>query len=460
MTRCLIVCFTVIILRSCKSYSELCPKTILNTPQGRIEARGDDGLCRIWTIHPPDNFITTLRLTHFMVDSCINVYFEIRNTETNYSACIKTNKPKLLPAFRKPPIHITISTATQSSIVLDFFSRSNTICPNKDFECTDKSNCFDYQQICDGTFDCADHSDEMCEVCPKDLVSCSINTTKCFNPKKERCDGYYNCLSAEDEFNCTLTCTNAIKCQNTKECFQPHQRCDKVQQCSDGSDERNCPRTCDRHSYYLCADGRCIGKEFVGDGKDDCQDGSDEKSKHMAIKIIILLALIVLTCIATALVHRWCNSRRNINHLIRNPPEFPLPPFRGPGEYSGYQLQFSECDYQHGGEIYEAFVQSRRENQERLRAYKRMNNYNIHNVTPRSSIGALNDSTVAALASLGIPKEFCIGLDNSRKQMTPDSRASTEETDSLRCVSSNWGRTTNGDVAIVNGKTCVLSMFE
>lgn len=444
------VCFALAILRFCKSYSELCPRTILNTSQAKIEATGDD-LCRVWTVHSPGNYIATLRLNRFIVNNCNDVFFEIRNSETHYDACATTNKSKLLPLFRKYPIHIKLFATKKASLVLEFTSRNDTICPSNDFECTDKNRCFNYHQICDGKFDCDDHSDEICDFCPENSVACSVNTTSCFNPRTQRCNGYYDCPSGEDEFNCTTTCTNAIKCKTSAKCIHAHQLCNGIKDCDDGSDEDSCSSlACNQFFDFICDDGGCIGKELVGDGKDDCEDGSDEKNKHKAIQVILLFTLVILSCFATILVHRWCNSRRNVNQLIRNPPEFPLPPFRGPGEYSGYQLQFSECDYRHGGEIYEAFIQSRRENRYgRRRIHRRMNNC-IHNVTPRSSIMAINNSTVAALASLGIPSEFCVGLDNTRKEGEPDSRASTEETDSLRCISSNWGRSTNEDVRVVN----------
>lgn len=450
---CITFCFAItFLLCSYKSYSKACPKTIINTAEGNIAVTGDN-LCRSWEIHVPDNSITTLRLNHFIVNNCNNVYFDIHDSEMKYNSCYKDDKPKLLPTFRKSPIHITISTGNKVTLVLEFTSRNFTICPDKDYQCKDKSNCFNFNQICDGKFNCNDHSDEICEFCPEHSVPCSIKSSKCFNPKLQRCDSHYDCPSAEDEFNCTTGCANGIKCQNSTRCFQPHQRCNGINDCIDGSDEKHCPtQYCDQGQFFSCDDGGCIGKELVNDGRDDCKDGSDEKNKHKAIQIILLLTLIVLSCLTTVLVHRWCNSRRNVNQLIRNPPEFPLPPFRGPGEYVGYQLQFSECDYLHGGEIYESFIESRTEGRHRrtiLHRRRRMDNY-VHNVTPRSGIIAPNNATVTALVSLGISPEFCIGLENTMKEVERESRESTEETDSLRYTSPNFDRNTNRDVRVIN----------
>lgn len=448
-------CIALSLLEIFYCNSELCPEIILNTTQESIETEGED-LCRIWIIQPPENTILTLSINRLVVNNCNDVFFEIRNPETNYNACIRRKKAKLLEPFRKFPIHVTFFSEKKASLAFEFSSRNSTLCPDNDFQCLDKSNCYNYHQICDGKIDCQDHSDEICDNCLENLVSCSVDGIKCFHPKIERCNGYFDCPKGEDEFNCTTNCMNAISCWNPTECFQPHQRCNGIKDCSEGTDETNCSSiSCDQRLYFLCNDGSCIGKNLIGDGKDDCEDGSDEKSKHKAIEIILLLVFVVLFVSSLFIVHRWCNTRRNINQLIRNPPEFPLPPFRGPGEYAGYQLQFSDCDYRHAGEIYEGFVQSRREGRHRRARIHRTTNSCIHNVTPRSSIPNLDNSTLAALASLGIPPEFCVGLDSARKEVERGSRASTEETDSLRYTASIWGSGGDASVRAVNGEETI-----
>lgn len=449
-----IFCFALSLLESFNCTSELCPKTILNSSQGNIEASGDD-LCRIWTIDPPENVIITLRLNRLVFKNCNDIVFEIRNAETRYNACIKTKKPKLLMTFRKFPIQITMFTKERAAFAIEFFSRNSTSCPTNDFQCADNNKCFNYHQICDGKFDCQDRSDEICEYCPKNTVPCSNNGKNCFNPKTERCNGNYDCPLGEDELNCTKRCINAFSCKESRKCFQFHERCNGVNECNEGTDEINCTSIdCEQRTHFLCDDGSCIEKHLVGDGRDDCADGSDEKSKHKAVEIILMLVFIILFCCSIVIIHRWCTTRRNIGHLIRNPPEFPQPPFRGPGEYAGYELQFSDCDYRHGGEIYEGFIHSRREGRRlgRTRMHRRRSNSHVHNVTPRSSITNLDDSTLAALVSLGIPPEFCVGLDNTRKEVEHGSRASTEETDSFWYITLNWGRNGTGDVRVVSGE--------
>lgn len=49
--------------------------------------------------------------------------------------------------------------------------------------------------------------------------------------------------------------------------------------CYDGSDEINCPTqlptTC-AASSFTCDNNKCVSKEFLCDGVNDCGDGSDE----------------------------------------------------------------------------------------------------------------------------------------------------------------------------------------
>ncbi|CAK8690723.1 unnamed protein product [Clavelina lepadiformis] len=71
-----------------------------------------------------------------------------------------------------------------------------------EFKCTSSSHCVYYYQLCDGTNDCLDGSDEgYCHVdCPE--FACVDDPLRCLD-KVDVCDNYEDCNDGSDELNCT-----------------------------------------------------------------------------------------------------------------------------------------------------------------------------------------------------------------------------------------------------------------
>ena len=100
----------------------------------------------------------------------------------------------------------------------------------------------------------------MCQSSEFEVVehSCTSQHYQCADesciPLVFLCDGIYQCLDQSDETNCTTQC----KKYNTDTFLIPFASC----YCS--------------QSYFLCRSGQCIHINSVCNGREDCQDGSDE----------------------------------------------------------------------------------------------------------------------------------------------------------------------------------------
>ncbi|XP_061656895.1 low-density lipoprotein receptor-related protein 2 isoform X2 [Syngnathoides biaculeatus] len=209
-------------------------------------------------------------------------------------------------------------------------------CPHKtDFLCKDRRSCVSVSLVCDGRAHCHDGSDE--EAClsvapyttTKSVLKCRTGTKLC----KDRtecvlythvCDGERDCLDGSDEEGCKKTCTKGeFQCAHGVMCIPKTQVCDGRAHCSDHSDELDCwdgTKSCE----FRCTDGhRCIPKKFLCDGEPDCVDGTDEVACDAVAKTT--LTPVVLTpasfCIAPSVLcpgsslcisqNQLCNRKRD-----------------------------------------------------------------------------------------------------------------------------------------------------
>jgi len=75
-----------------------------------------------------------------------------------------------------------------------------------------------------------------------------------------------NCTSAHDTYKCLV---DGI-------CIPKYLQCDGKEDCNDGSDEKFCATKCEGSDWFRCDNGHCISTLWLCDSEDDCMDWSDE----------------------------------------------------------------------------------------------------------------------------------------------------------------------------------------
>ncbi|XP_072165897.1 uncharacterized protein [Diadema setosum] len=94
-------------------------------------------------------------------------------------------------------------------------------------------------------------------------------------PEYYYCDGFYDCLTGDDEYNCTYpepgTCgtySSEYQCQGTDICIHADFRCDYRSDCPEHDDEFNC--TCKEGEFSCPGTGQCLPAHLVCDFYYDC----------------------------------------------------------------------------------------------------------------------------------------------------------------------------------------------
>ncbi|GAB0094384.1 Putative vitellogenin receptor [Sergentomyia squamirostris] len=163
-----------------------------------------------------------------------------------------------------------------------------TSCKADQYEC-DNGECINDKNLCDGTRDCKDGSDEV----DCDRKKCLLpNWFRCNNDKcissAFRCDTQDDCPHGEDEdfchdFQTHHTPSNCSKGEwqcTDKMCIPEEFLCNGREDCFDGSDEKiGCKVIEGKCKGFLCRNGHCLeSKKWECDGYNDCGDGSDEEN--------------------------------------------------------------------------------------------------------------------------------------------------------------------------------------
>ncbi|XP_039282374.1 modular serine protease [Nilaparvata lugens] len=160
------------------------------------------------------------------------------------------------------------------------------------FVTCENGECISGWNVCDGTANCSDGSDEIQPICMN--ISCPANSFRCASggcvDVHFKCNGQNDCADQSDELS--LSCgvqwlTNSasppcredqFQCRNG-ECIAGKSLCDGEINCSDRSDESilacydklSCPP-----GSFRCAYGGCISANGRCNSRNDCADGSDE----------------------------------------------------------------------------------------------------------------------------------------------------------------------------------------
>ncbi|CAH1104231.1 unnamed protein product [Psylliodes chrysocephalus] len=392
----------VLILSIIANFSESCGVKTLNGPEGQIKYNSPDSEQKncTWMILPLPNTITTLRLLDLNLDECLtkdrccltltsneDILFALCNSELNQPVVITSRNNNITLAVESLGIYL--------KIWITFTSRNNQECSNFEYQCLDKSGCYNSTHLCTEDIICIDHSDYLgCSPCRSTTTVCNRYSNECYDPTK-RCDGILDCTSGEDELNCSTLCPRLIKCPLENKCFNLSQICDFTYDCLDGFDEKDCSQ-------------------------------KDLGLKSLAFTAMFLLCSIGCT-LFVCMIFRWIILKRDMDRFLQNSPEFPLQPFEGPGAPNSESRPDESLDseFRQGGEIFEHYMVAIRRKERRDRFIQAGTG-----IVPKySHLDLDGDNELIVLASLNVPTDMCIGLnisDSSRDTLLAMSdRAST-----------------------------------
>jgi len=182
-------------------------------------------------------------------------------------------------------------------------TRNSSTCPYEMFSCRNSNRCISPRLVCDESKDCENNEDEEnCIDACNEMEFQGPGTTKCIS-KFQVCDGKGDCEDKMGEKNCNTNFTSCsygmFLCESSGQCISQRLVCNGFNDCLNNEDERVCSNTQDqlpklpfpglpqlKTSEFGCPSDefycpklnttKCISKELVCDGNNDCGNLEDE----------------------------------------------------------------------------------------------------------------------------------------------------------------------------------------
>lgn len=247
----LLIFFTTLITLILEAASEL--KYVLNDNFGTIIYSNRIILLKpphtFWIIPQSDRTKTTLTISELessRFENCKSCVVMSNKERDLYEIC-RYQTPNVT-TLEESVIFVNLTTnCSYVELQLQYYKRNVTDCGFSEFRCNDGNSCYNTSNICDGYFDCIDHSDEVnCGKCGNNGARCSRKEDFCFDVTRQRCDGVAQCPNAEDEMLCR-PCSQNANCSNNDECVN----CNRIVYCKPSD------------AFFLCDNMNCISNKLV-----------------------------------------------------------------------------------------------------------------------------------------------------------------------------------------------------